>query len=197
MNLTEYRRTATRLADFLPWAALAGEGVVLNKDGSFQRTARFRGPDLDSAVPAELVAVAATDDDLGVSGQEHHVARALADLDVAQAVAPGVEHLQLVRFLVGDVDPVRHARGLCRQGGCQGGQCQQGRGPCSQVGGPRVQRTCHEDVSGGLAGAGHAPQGVSQKVLQGGTGVCRRQRAAGAFMPVLLRAYKFRAWLRA
>jgi hypothetical protein len=31
---------------------------VLNKDGSFQRTARFRGPDLDSAVPAELVAVA-------------------------------------------------------------------------------------------------------------------------------------------
>ena len=58
MNLAEYRRTATRLADFLPWAALAGSGVVLNKDGSLQRTARFRGPDLDSAVPAELVAVA-------------------------------------------------------------------------------------------------------------------------------------------
>nr|WP_312826896.1 conjugal transfer protein TrbE [Brucella anthropi] len=58
MNLAEYRRTATRLADFMPWAALCGEGVVLNKDGSFQRTARFRGPDLDSAVPAELVAVA-------------------------------------------------------------------------------------------------------------------------------------------
>ncbi len=58
MNLAEYRRTATRLADFLPWAALVGEGVVLNKDGSFQRTARFRGPDLDSAVAAELVAVA-------------------------------------------------------------------------------------------------------------------------------------------
>ena len=58
LNLAEYRRTATRLADFLPWAALVGEGVVLNKDGSFQRTARFRGPDLDSAVAAELVAVA-------------------------------------------------------------------------------------------------------------------------------------------
>ena len=57
MNLAEYRRTATQLADYLPWAALVGEGVVLNKDGSFQRTARFRGPDLDSAVPAELVAV--------------------------------------------------------------------------------------------------------------------------------------------
>jgi type IV secretion/conjugal transfer VirB4 family ATPase len=58
MNLAEYRSRNTRLADFLPWAALVGAGVVLNKDGSFQRTARFRGPDLDSAVPAELVAVA-------------------------------------------------------------------------------------------------------------------------------------------
>jgi len=58
MNLAEYRRTSDRLADFLPWAALIADGVVLNKDGSFQRTARFRGPDLDSAVPAELVAVA-------------------------------------------------------------------------------------------------------------------------------------------
>jgi type IV secretory pathway VirB4 component len=58
MNLAEYPRKATRLADFLPWAALVGEGVVLNKDGSFQRSACFRGPDLDSAVPAELVAVA-------------------------------------------------------------------------------------------------------------------------------------------
>ncbi|WP_285294084.1 conjugal transfer protein TrbE [Aureimonas altamirensis] len=58
MNLAEYRRSASRLADFLPWVALVGPGVVLNKDGSFQRTASFRGPDLDSAVAAELVAVA-------------------------------------------------------------------------------------------------------------------------------------------
>ena len=58
MSLSEYRRTASRLADYLPWAALVGPGVVLNKDGSFQRSAKFRGPDLDSAVAAELVAVA-------------------------------------------------------------------------------------------------------------------------------------------
>ena len=57
MNLSEYRTKSARLADFLPWACLVAEGVVLNKDGSFQRTARFRGPDLDSATPAELVAV--------------------------------------------------------------------------------------------------------------------------------------------
>src|SRR5467141_644765 len=58
MNLREYRRSTTQLADFLPWAALVDKGIVLNKDGSFQRTAKFRGPDLDSAVPAELVGVA-------------------------------------------------------------------------------------------------------------------------------------------
>jgi type IV secretion system protein VirB4 len=56
MSLREYRNRSASLADFLPWAALVAEGVVLNKDGSFQRTARFRGPDLDSATPAELVA---------------------------------------------------------------------------------------------------------------------------------------------
>ncbi|SDD06228.1 type IV secretion system protein VirB4 [Bradyrhizobium brasilense] len=57
MNLAEYRNRNSRLADFLPWVALVGAGIVLNKDGSFQRTAQFRGPDLESAVPAELVAV--------------------------------------------------------------------------------------------------------------------------------------------
>jgi len=57
MNLAEYRSKAQRLADFLPWAALVEKGVILNKDGSFQRSARFRGPDLDSATPTELVAI--------------------------------------------------------------------------------------------------------------------------------------------
>jgi type IV secretion/conjugal transfer VirB4 family ATPase len=56
LSLREYRRHPASLADFLPWAALVAPGVVLNKDGSFQRSARFRGPDLDSATPAELVA---------------------------------------------------------------------------------------------------------------------------------------------
>ena len=58
-NLAEYRKKPKMLADFLPWAALVAPGVVLNKDGSFQRTAQFRGPDLDSATPAELVGTTA------------------------------------------------------------------------------------------------------------------------------------------
>jgi type IV secretion system protein VirB4 len=59
LALREYRSRADRLADHLPWAALVAPGIVLNKDGSFQRTARFRGPDLESATEAELVSTCA------------------------------------------------------------------------------------------------------------------------------------------
>lgn len=59
LNLKEYRAKPSHLADYLPWAALVGKGVVLNKDGSLQRTARFRGPDLESADASALVGAAA------------------------------------------------------------------------------------------------------------------------------------------
>jgi type IV secretion system protein VirB4 len=54
MSLAEYRKRPECLADFLPWAGLVAPGVVLNKDGSFLRCARFRGPDLDSSTESEL-----------------------------------------------------------------------------------------------------------------------------------------------
>ncbi|MCK1641232.1 conjugal transfer protein TrbE [Bradyrhizobium sp. 157] len=59
LNLREFRSNAYRLADWLPWVCLIAPGVILNKDGSFQRTIRYRGPDLDSATEAELLSVAA------------------------------------------------------------------------------------------------------------------------------------------
>ena len=59
LNLSEYRTKPAMLADYLPWAALAALGVVLNKDGSFQRTIMYRGPDLESSTPEELVAICA------------------------------------------------------------------------------------------------------------------------------------------
>ena len=59
LNLREYARAPHRLADYLPWAALVAPGVVLNKDGSFQKTFRYRGPDLESSTEAELVSVMA------------------------------------------------------------------------------------------------------------------------------------------
>ncbi|WP_084399883.1 conjugal transfer protein TrbE [Henriciella aquimarina] len=59
LNLREYAHSPSRLADYLPWAALVAPGVVLNKDGSFQKTFRYRGPDLESSTNAELVSVMA------------------------------------------------------------------------------------------------------------------------------------------
>ena len=59
LNLAEYRKKSTQLCDYLPWACLVAPGIILNKDGSFQRTLRYRGPDLDSATEAELVAITA------------------------------------------------------------------------------------------------------------------------------------------
>ncbi|QGZ94954.1 conjugal transfer protein TrbE [Terricaulis silvestris] len=54
LELSHYRQTGAALADYLPWAALIAPGIVLNKDGAFQRTLAFRGPDLDSSTLAEL-----------------------------------------------------------------------------------------------------------------------------------------------
>lgn len=54
-KITEYRERADRLTDLLPWAALVRPGVVLNKDGSFLRAMRYRGPDLESSTNEQLV----------------------------------------------------------------------------------------------------------------------------------------------
>ena len=59
LYLREYRAKAERLFDHLPWAILIGPGVVLNKDGAFQKTLAFRGPDLASATDSGLVVVRA------------------------------------------------------------------------------------------------------------------------------------------
>lgn len=57
LNLKEYAQMPTRLADYLPWACIVAPGVVLNKDGSFQTTFKYRGPDLESSTDQELVSV--------------------------------------------------------------------------------------------------------------------------------------------
>ena len=59
LNLAEYQKRPKRLADYLPWAALVAPGIVLNKDGALQRTVRYRGPDLQSASPEELLSYTA------------------------------------------------------------------------------------------------------------------------------------------
>jgi type IV secretion/conjugal transfer VirB4 family ATPase len=59
LYLAEYRTRAQRLFDHLPWAMLIGPGLVLNKDGGFQKTLGFRGPDLASATEPGLIAARA------------------------------------------------------------------------------------------------------------------------------------------
>ena len=58
-NLGEYKKRSTKLADYLPWASIVAPGIILNKDGSFLRIARYRGPDLESATQSELIATSA------------------------------------------------------------------------------------------------------------------------------------------
>jgi type IV secretion system protein VirB4 len=59
MNLREYQQRAARLSDWLPWAMLIDDGVMLNKDGAFMATIEFRGPDLASSTPSILMALRA------------------------------------------------------------------------------------------------------------------------------------------
>lgn len=59
LNLKEYSDARPLLTEYLPWACLVAPGVVLNKDGSFQTTFRYRGPDLESSTQEELVSIMA------------------------------------------------------------------------------------------------------------------------------------------
>lgn len=59
LYLDEYRKHPDRLTDFLPWAAMIHPAVVLNKDGSLLSVFQYRGPDLESATPEELIYISA------------------------------------------------------------------------------------------------------------------------------------------
>lgn len=59
LDLRPYRQSGAQLSDYLPWAGLVAPGIILNKDGAFQRTLTFRGPDLDSSTPSELMGASA------------------------------------------------------------------------------------------------------------------------------------------
>jgi len=59
LSLREYREPTNRLPDYLPWACLVAPGVVLQKDAILQKTVAFRGPDLASSSPSELVSAVA------------------------------------------------------------------------------------------------------------------------------------------
>ncbi len=55
LNLTEYQQKPNDLSDLLPWAFLLEPGLIVNKDGSFTTVIGFRGRDLASSTPEQLV----------------------------------------------------------------------------------------------------------------------------------------------
>ena len=59
LDFREHKKVHDKLSDVLPWAALVAPDVVLNKDGSFQSTLKYRGSDLDSSTEEERVVKAA------------------------------------------------------------------------------------------------------------------------------------------
>ena len=52
--IKEYQDEKKKLSTYIPWIAMIDEGVILNKNGTFQKTLKFRGYDLDSATIYEL-----------------------------------------------------------------------------------------------------------------------------------------------
>lgn len=104
-DLRPYRAREKKLSDYLLWAALIAPGVVLNKDGAFQRTLSFRGPDLDSSTPAEL---------MGVSIRLNNVLRRLGSgwclhVEARRAAAPGYPHSTFPCALSWLIDEERRA----------------------------------------------------------------------------------------
>jgi type IV secretion system protein VirB4 len=55
-GLGEFQRRPAVLSDLLPWGFFLGKGLIVNKDGAFQKTIAFRGPDLASSTKEQLVA---------------------------------------------------------------------------------------------------------------------------------------------
>lgn len=54
-NLNQYKEKVDQLSDLLIWYRMREDGIIVNKDGSFQKTFKFRGHDLDSATRSEMM----------------------------------------------------------------------------------------------------------------------------------------------
>lgn len=52
--LKEYNEEKGKLSSYVPWICLIDKGVVLNKNGTLQKTLKYRGYDLDSSTVYEL-----------------------------------------------------------------------------------------------------------------------------------------------
>jgi len=84
--------------------------VVLNKDGSFQRTLRFRGPDLESATEADLVSACARANNVLKRFGTGWALFIEAERREALGYGPSDENRGSV-----DIAPTTHLRAACRK----------------------------------------------------------------------------------
>lgn len=54
--IKEYQEEKNKLSYYLPWILLVDKGIVMNKNGTLQKTLKYRGNDLASATKEELFA---------------------------------------------------------------------------------------------------------------------------------------------
>ncbi|WP_147371164.1 hypothetical protein, partial [Fusobacterium necrophorum] len=53
--IKEFQDEKNKLSTYVPWIAMIDESsIVLNKNGTFQKTLKFRGHDLDHSTKLEL-----------------------------------------------------------------------------------------------------------------------------------------------
>ena len=52
--LREYNEEKNKLSTYLPWLLFCDEGIILNKNGTLQKTIEYRGFDLDREEIADL-----------------------------------------------------------------------------------------------------------------------------------------------
>ena len=84
LSLAEFRLKAKGLPDYLPWAALIDNGIVLTKAGGLMAAWEYAGPDLDSATQDELVSMASRVNGALALGEGW-----VLHADAVRAMAPG------------------------------------------------------------------------------------------------------------
>lgn len=52
--IKEFQNEKNKLSTYVPWIAMIDESIILNRNGTFQKTLKFRGHDLDHSTKLEL-----------------------------------------------------------------------------------------------------------------------------------------------
>lgn len=124
LDLRPYRQATATLSDYLLRAGLIAPGVVLNKDGAFQRTLRFRGR-RKAATPISHGADlhACSDRRYGDDANAGNPCQSgLALLTISQMAIQYAEALDRTFHALGDGSRRRMLATISRKGACSAGE---------------------------------------------------------------------------